>query len=79
LYHNDILGLEYTIQGFQWEKEIMPDAVRFLTPFKVDPTPVNNLTKSLFKFIPPFLMFGLFLAFGWKYRKKIHQFLTNKE
>ena len=79
LYHNDILGLEYSIQGLQWEKEIKPDGVRFLTPFKVDSTPVNNLKRSLFRFIPLFFVLGCFVAFGWRYRREIYKFLSDKE
>ena len=79
LYHEDILNLEYTIQRLQWDKEIKPDGVRFLTPFRVDPTPVNNLRRSLFKFIPAFFVLGFFVALGWKYRKKTYKFLSEKE
>ena len=79
LYHNDILGLESAIQGLQWEKEIKSDGVRFMTTFKVDPTPVNNIKRSLIKFIPAFFVLGFFAALGWKYRRKIYKFLSDKE
>jgi len=79
LYHNDILGLEYAIQGLQWEKEIRPDGIRFMSPFRVDPIPMNSLKKSLFKYIPKFFILGCFVAFGWRFRKKIYQFLSEKE
>ena len=79
LYHNDILDLEYTIQRLQKEKETRSSGVRFLTPFKIDPNPVNNVRKSLFKFVPVFFVLGFFVALGWKYRKKAYQFLSEKE
>ncbi|MDR1730078.1 MAG: hypothetical protein LBR52_05395 [Prevotellaceae bacterium] len=78
LYHDDILGLEYTMQGLQWEKEIKPGGVRFMSPFRVDPIPVNNLRKSLVKYVPVFFIFGCFVALGWKFRKKIYRFLSEK-
>ncbi len=79
LYHDDILGLEYAIQGLQWEKEIKSDGVRFMSPFRVDPIPVNNLRKSSIKYVPAFFILGCFIALGWKFRKKIYQFLSEKE
>ncbi len=79
LYHNDILGLEYTIQGLQWEKTMKSDGVRFLTPFRVDPVPVNRLSRMLIKYVPVVFILGFFIALGWKYRKKMYQFLSEKE
>ncbi len=79
LYHSDILGLESLKQSLQWQKEIQPTCVRFLTPFRVDPTPVNNLKKSMVKLVILSFVFGLFVAFGWKYRIRIYRFLSHGE
>ena len=78
LYHDDILGLEGAKQGLRWEKEIRHDGVRLLAPFKIDPKPVNRLTKSLLRFTPPFLLLGFFVALAWRFRKEVYKFLSAK-
>jgi hypothetical protein len=78
LYHDDILGLEGSKQGLRWEKEIRPDGVRFLAPFRIDPKPVNRLTRSLVRFIPPFSVLGFFVALAWRFRKEVYKFLSEK-
>ena len=79
LYHNDILNLENNKRWLQWEKEIKPESVRFITPFKIDSAPINNLKKSLLKFIPAFFVLGFFVAWTWKQRRKIYGFLSEEE
>jgi hypothetical protein len=79
LYHNDILTLENSRQRLQWEKEVNSSNIRFFNNFKVEPKPINRLTRSLKKYVPISFALGFVFALGWRYRKPVYDFLRNEK
>jgi hypothetical protein len=78
LYHNDVLSLENSKQRLQWEKEVNNSNIRFLNSFEIEPKPVNRITRTLIRYVPISFILGFFFALGWRYKKSIYDFLTEK-
>ena len=76
LYHDDILTLEREKQSLIWTKEVKRDCVYFTSEFKISNKPINNLKKTLMKFIPISIIIGFLFALIFNYRKDIISFLN---
>jgi len=79
LYHNDMLNLENQKKELQWEKEVQPESVRFMSPFKVSPKTQNGLMKTSMKYVPLFLLLGFVATIGWRYWRDIYRFLSEEK